>query len=276
MKLKLVPALAGVQWVRKGFGMLARQPLAFCGMFVLFFVGSLLLLSLPYLGQFLTLALLPTITVGFMLATQHALAGKPSPPTLLLAPLAASAPGRKILWQQGLLYALCALLTMLLADALDGGRLAAWQSQIGDSGNRTEDMASDTALQGAMLLRLLLALPMSALFWHAGALSHWHQTPMGKSLFFSAVACLRNWKAFAVYGLTWGALLAAFALILGLMAALLGTPALASVIAVPAAVAFSAAFYASLYFSHVDCFDTGDAPSGTLADATSPEPDHPA
>ena len=145
MKLRIVPAQAGAQWVRKGFGVFLRQPLAFSGMFILFFVGSLFLLSLPYLGQFLTLALLPTITVGFMLATQRALAGKPSLPTLLLAPLAPGAPGRKILWQQGLLYALCALLTMLVADLLDGGRLADWQSQVGDGGHRGEDLAMNPA-----------------------------------------------------------------------------------------------------------------------------------
>ena len=50
--------------------------------------------------------------------------------------------------------------------------------------------------QNAMWLSLLLYLPLSLVFWHAPALVYWHGVPAVKSLFFSAVACLQNWRAF--------------------------------------------------------------------------------
>ena len=40
-------------------------------------------------------------------------------------------------------------------------------------------------------------------FWHAPALVYWGGQTVGKSLFFSTVACWRNKGAFAVYALDW-------------------------------------------------------------------------
>ena len=45
--------------------------------------------------------------------------------------------------------------------------------------------------------------PLILLFWHAPALVHWHGVSPVKSLFFSAVACFRNFGALLVYGLAW-------------------------------------------------------------------------
>ncbi len=39
--------------------------------------------------------------------------------------------------------------------------------------------------------------------WFAPALVHWHAMSPAKALFFSFFACLRNWRAFAVYALGW-------------------------------------------------------------------------
>jgi hypothetical protein len=52
----------------------------------------------------------------------------------------------------------------------------------------------------AMMARLMLvALPVIAAFWFAPLLTAWDEiTPM-KSVFFSFVACWRNWRAFAIY-----------------------------------------------------------------------------
>jgi hypothetical protein len=54
-----------------------------------------------------------------------------------------------------------------------------------------------------MWVAMALYLPLSLLFWHAPALVHWHGVPPLKSLFFSLVACMRNFKAFTLFGLAW-------------------------------------------------------------------------
>ena len=54
-----------------------------------------------------------------------------------------------------------------------------------------------------------LHLPLSLMFWHAPALVHWHGFSPLKGLFFSLLACLRNFWAFAVFALMWLAVLIA-------------------------------------------------------------------
>lgn len=56
----------------------------------------------------------------------------------------------------------------------------------------------------AMLRLLLVALPVLAAFWFAPLLTAWDEVAPSKSVFFSFVASMRNWRAFAVYGLTAG------------------------------------------------------------------------
>lgn len=53
-----------------------------------------------------------------------------------------------------------------------------------------------------MAITAALSLPLLMAFWFAPLLTGWHDVPPLKSVFFSIVAALRNWRAFAVYALT--------------------------------------------------------------------------
>ena len=105
---------------------------------------------------------------------------------------------------------------------------------------------------------LLLFAPLSLAFWHAPALTHWHGVPPVKSLFFSAVAVLRNWRAFTLYGLAAAALMASATLTLTLLVLLLGAPALAAHGVALLGLVMAAIFSASVWFSFCGCFE--DAP----------------
>lgn len=50
-----------------------------------------------------------------------------------------------------------------------------------------------------MWVFLGLHLPLSLVFWHAPALVYWHDMPPIKGMFFSIIACLRNFWAFTVF-----------------------------------------------------------------------------
>ena len=66
--------------------------------------------------------------------------------------------------------------------------------------------------------------------------------------------------AFAVYVAAWLATVALFGIACGLLFALLGTPQMLGVAALPGGLLFSTAFYVSLYFTYADCFgQSGDA-----------------
>jgi hypothetical protein len=104
-------------------------------------------------------------------------------------------------------------------------------------------------------------MPLSLLFWHAPALVHWHGIAPVKSLFFSMVACLRNFGAFAVYSLVWLGSFIAMGMLVAIVAALIGSPEAVSGIMFPMAMLMAAMFFTSIYFSFRDCFE--DTPEET-------------
>ena len=99
-----------------------------------------------------------------------------------------------------------------------------------------------------------LHLPLSLLFWHAPALVYWHDLAPVKSLFFSLVACLRNFWAFAVFAIMWFAVLVFVIVCVTAVSALLGKPDLVGDILFPVLLMLAAMFFTSLYFTFAECF----------------------
>ncbi|MBK6864291.1 MAG: hypothetical protein IPG91_12295 [Ideonella sp.] len=257
MKLQIVPARQGARWVRAGFAVFFRRPLAFAALFTLFVFAGLVSMLVPLIGAWLLLAALPLVSLAFMLATQRTLAGRTPTPSVFSEPLRVSPKRTTALVQMGLAYALASLVIIWLSDAADGGKFEALQDAMasgkGDAAAIAE-LLGDPQLQFGLLLRFGLAALLSLPFWHAPALVHWGDLGMGKSLFFSTVACWRNLGAFTVYGLAWGGVILAFGAIANVLAALLAQPQLIALAAIPAGLLFSTIFYASLYFTVTDCF----------------------
>jgi hypothetical protein len=93
------------------------------------------------------------------------------------------------------------------------------------------------------------------MFWHAPALVHWHGVSPGKSLFFSLVACKRNFGAFTVFGLVWLGVFMAVGVVVAFLALAMGNPELVAALMFPASMLIAAMFFTSLFFSYRDCFD---------------------
>ena len=271
MKLQLVPASRGLQWVRQGFAVFFKHPLAFAGLFASFMFVLFLALLLPLVGSLLLLAVLPLASLGFMIGTRMALDGRFPLPRVFIEPLRGDRARRVAMLQLGVLYALATALIMWLSDAVDGGALDRAMQTLSNSKTTPEAMQqalSDPRLQTGLLLRFGLAGLLSVPFWHAPALVHWGGHPAAKALFFSLVACWRNRGAFTVYALTWTAAILLFAVLSNLVFALLGQLPLMALVAMPASLIFSTVFYASLYFTFADCFEADaaatESPQGIL------------
>ena len=199
MKLQLVSARAGVQWMRQGVRVFWRQPIALTGLFFMF-MGIMTLVSLlPVAGVLLALVLFPACSLGMMAATREALQGRFPMPRILLVGLLGPTPQRLQMLALGLLYALGFALVLLLSALADGGEFASLYLGHQLSGKLNLASIEHADFQSAALVCLLLYVPLSALFWHAPALIHWHGIPAVKSLFFSLMACWVNWRAFAVF-----------------------------------------------------------------------------
>jgi hypothetical protein len=252
MKLQIVPAKQGLLWVKQGIRTFWRQPLAFTGLFFLFMAWVSVLSMVPFIGAALALLVLPAATLGLMVATEQAASGKFPMPTVMLVAFRAGQQRLKAMLLLGVLYALSFLAVMALSALVDGGGFAKVYLA---NAPITPEVVNDADFQAAMWLTTILYIPLSMLFWHAPALVHWHGVPPAKSLFFSAIACWRNFGAFAVYLLAWAGVFVACAMLILLISSALGGNDLSAAVLMPGALLMAAMFFTSVYFSVKDCFE---------------------
>jgi len=262
MKLRTVPARQGALWVRQGFQVFFKQPMAFAALFAAFMFAVFVFALLPIVGTLLVLAALPLVSLGFMIASRLAMEGQFATPRVFIDPLRGPRPQAIALAQLGLAYAAATFVIMFLSDRVDGGAFEALMDAMPNAQNAPQVVATrlaDPGLWFGMLLRLGLAGALSVPFWHAPALVHWDGHGCAKSLFSSTVACWRNRGAFTVYSLGWFALIMAVGAVGSMVFGLLGQAQLFALAAVPMSLLLTTVFYASLYFTFADCFSANDA-----------------
>lgn len=260
MKLQIVPASRGSQWVKLGMRTFFKQPLALAGLFFMFMATMSILNMVPFIGSALALAFLPAATLGLMAASQQATEGKFPMPLVLFSAFRAGRPQAQAMLVLGALYALGFLGTMGLTALVDGGELAKLYLF---GGAFDAETLQEPTFQFALLLFLALYLPLTLMFWHAPALVHWHGVSPVKSLFFSLVACFRNFWTYTVFGLVWMATFLAVGMLVATLGALWGSADATAALMFPAIMLIAAMFFTSLYFTYSDSFDlssNGDNP----------------
>lgn len=247
MKLNIVPARTGLNWVKLGLLTFLKQPLALAGLFFMYAAAATLLSVLPVVGLVLALAIVPAATLGLMAATQEAIKGRFPMPTVLITAFRAGQQRLRAMLVLGLLYAGACLAVMALVGLIvDIPRPAAPAGP---------ESVLTPQFQTALLVGTVLYLPVSLMFWHAPALVHWHGISPLKSLFFSTVACLRNAKALLMFGLGWTLIIFAASMVIGLLTLLTGNPQFAAAALMPFGLLITAMFSTSLYFTFRDSFE---------------------
>jgi MFS family permease len=251
VKLNIVPARTGIQWVKLGMQAFFKQPLALTGLFFMYMAAVLVISQLPLIGPVLAAMLVPAATLGLMAATAEAADGRFPMPTVLVSAFRAGRQRGRAMLVLGAIYTAGSLLATLL------GSLLAGEPSPGGGDPQMPQVDANTVVV------LLLHMPLVVLFWHAPALVHWHGVSPAKSLFFSAVACLRNFGALVVYGLAWLAVFLAVGFLVSTVGMMLGGIAVARSIMMPTVLVLVAMFSTSLYFTFRDSFraDDGEAPS---------------
>jgi hypothetical protein len=243
-----------VHWVKQGIRTFFKQPLALAGLFFMYMAVVILVGQLPYVGVVIAGLLVPAATLGLMAASAEATRGRfPMPSVLVSAFRAGHQRGRSML-VLGAIYTVGSVLATGLASLLAG-----------------PPAATPGQVDGATLVALLLHAPLFVMFWHAPALVHWHGVTPVKSLFFSAVACLRNIGALLVYGLAWVGVFLGVGTGVGLLGGLIGGEGAAKAAMMPAALLMAAMFTTSIFFTFQDSFSAGDdADSAAPADKDLP------
>jgi hypothetical protein len=256
MKLHLNTASTGVQWVRKGVQVFSRQPVAMSGLFLMFLAAMSLLGALPLVGNIFALVLLPAATVGLMAASAQAAEGKFPMPKVLFTAFSKGSVQTRAMLLLGCFYAAAFLLVLALTTLADGGQFAKLYLS---GGTVTEELILDDRFTQAALLAVLFYLPLSMCFWHAPALVHWNGVTPIKSLFFSMVACIRNFWAFTIFGLTWVSLFIVATTLIAVVVSMIGNPQWAGILLFPTIMVFVTMFFSSIFFTFKDCFESETA-----------------
>ena len=255
--LKSVAPAQGLRWVREGLRLFLRHPLGFCSLFATFLFVVMLASLLPLVGPLLTLASLPLMSLGFMVAAEAAFAGTPIHPGAYLVALRRDRTRRRSQLILCLWYGALTIGLMLWCDWMDGGAFDKLQRALARGGSQEEldALLAEPSVSAAMMLRLAGAALISIPFWHAPALVHWGGQPPAQALFSSTVAVWRAKGAFALYLLGWCALIVGFGMLTAVILSALGLTQLGGMVALPGALTLSTMFYVSLIFTFNDSFD---------------------
>lgn len=241
MKLNIVPARTGLTWVKLGIQTFLKQPLALTGLFFMYMATVLVISQVPVLGSLLGAMLVPAATLGLMAATAEAAGGRFPMPTVLVSAFRAGKQRARAMLVLGAIYTAGSLLATLLGGLMGGPVAPPAETQAPEMDPR-------------MLAILLLHMPLVVLFWHAPALVHWHGISPVKSLFFSAVAVLRNFGALFLYGVAWMGVFLLVGFAVSTLGMMLGGAAVARSIMMPTVLLLVAMFSTSLYFTFRDSF----------------------
>lgn len=251
MRAQTLPAAAGWRWITGGFAIYRRSPLILSMLVVTYWFVVLFLNILPFLGALAASVAIPGLSVGLMQAACNIERGQAASLQTLLGGFRQNT---RTLLLLGGLYLIATLAALGLSTIVDGGELLRFML----SSNKEEKAAlAEADFTMPALLVALLMTPVLMAWWFAPVLAAWHRLPLGKSLFFSFMACVMNWRPFITYGL--GLVLTAAilpGLVLGLLMIVLpGLQQFAPVVVSMAmALVVAPTVFASFYVGYRDIF----------------------
>lgn len=267
MQARRLPAVRGAFWLFEGLRLFRLNPPLLTALTLVYLlVVQALVTLLPGIGPILLPLFLPVMTLIVANGCRLVDLGKRPDKAGLLHGVADNVP---FMLRLGALQLFGAVLVVLLSMALNDGNdpfsvpltLPETPNMGGDSTPPEGPPAIDTAAQAAMLRALmqvlLLATPLIIAFWFAPFLVGWERVGPLKSLFFSTVASLRNWRAmlmFTLAGIAVAGILPGFILIV--VGQISGMALSAAFIALRMILIFLVApvLTASIYVSYRDIF----------------------
>jgi hypothetical protein len=264
MRALRLPAIRGLAWITEGYRLFAKSPLLLVLLILAYWFLMLGSNVIPILGPLAATALIPTFSVGLMVACRALDRGEAAEMNQLFTGFRSNFPA---LLRLGLAYLVSTVAILAISALFDGGTLMKMMLL---GVHPAADFGDDDGLLLATEVAMLLFVPVLMGFWFAPMLAAWHGMPAFKSIFFSYFACLHNVRAFLIYG----AVLATLAIVVpavlfALLAAILQSPGVkfAVIVVMPFFLVLVATVFASFYTSYRDIFREPEA-SAAAPDAT--------
>lgn len=256
MQALRLTARQGWGWLPAGFALFRRNPAQLTVVILTYWLLIAFVNSLPMLGPVLATLSIPAFSVGLMNACRDIDQRRPVLLPVLFTGFRLAQ--TKTLLALGGLYLVASLIALGASSLADGGMFM--QTMLGGYKPSEEDMAGGALFAGAQVA-LILMMPVIMAWWFAPVLVAWHGFDAGKALFFSFVACIRNWKPFLAYTacvMAFGGLLPG--LLLGVLAAAFpgSAPFLTSMLLVPLLLVLAPALIASFYVSYREVFTVSE------------------
>lgn len=189
MQARRLPARHGFLWLIASFKLFRANPPLITALTMAYMFVVVMVNLLPYIGPFLLPLALPTLIVVLANGCRAIQRGGGVGGVALTF----GVQKRRIeLVRLGGLHLLGSLVILVASSIMEGGQISLFAP------GKTMD---EEEMIAAMARLMVVALPVIAAFWFAPLLTAWDDVTPLKSVFFSVVASLRNWRAFAVYGL---------------------------------------------------------------------------
>ena len=256
MQAVSLPALSGWRWVRDGWMLFRKQPMAFFSWAM--FVSLILMVAsvTPPIGPLFFVVLMPTATLLSLSAARQAEQGQKILLGTWIAPLRLAGVFRRLLGMGALYVLFCLILGLIAFMPFSEGVTQAVKAVA----TSNDLLPLLEAVRTPMAIFAVLYVLMAAVFWYAPALVGWHAISMTRALFYSGIACWRNKWAFGVYGLSWLVIFLAIDTALSALT-MVGLPkSFSTTIQVPINVVASAVLYCSFYTSFISVFYSAPAP----------------
>ena len=248
MQVLKLPAGRGWRWLAEGFAIYRRKPAPLSFLVLGYWLTMAVISAIPYIGQMIGFILIPAFSVSLMNVCRIIDADEQLPPQTLFSGFHRNL---QTLLALGVVYVVASLSILGFTALFDDGLL--FRMLVLGSAPASQELA-DASLFISAQLAFLLLVPVMMAFWFAPVLAAWHDMSAGKSLFFSLMACVRNWRAFLVYSL---AVAIAGVFVPQLIAGLMAGPeesALPTLIVVVISLILLPTLYASFYVSYRDVF----------------------
>ena len=246
-----LPASRGWHWIVEGFRLFRRNPALLASLVFGYWLLLIAVNLLPFIGVIAAPLCVPAISVSVMNGCRAIERGEAVQFGVLLSGFQRNL---NTLLALGALYLAGSVAALAASALVDGGLLM----QIMLAGKRPPPEALQSGeLLLAVQATLVLMLPLMMAFWFAPPLAAWENLSAAKSIFFSFVACWRNWRPFLVYGLGVGLI---SVLLPGGVLALSGEVSeslqqiLAVAVTMPMLFVFVPTLFASFYASYCDVF----------------------
>lgn len=189
MHARRLPASHGVLWLVASFRLFRANPPLLASLTMAYIFLAIVVNALPHIGPFIVPLALPAVIVVIANGCRAIERGRG---ISMIAMSHGLKTHRIDLVRLGGLHLLGAIVILFVSTLVEGGQFSL------SGPNRA---ISDEEMVGFMARLFVIAIPVIAAFWFAPLLTGWDGVAPLKSVFFSFVACWRNWRAFLVYGL---------------------------------------------------------------------------